>query len=72
MDKVAEEIELRGGDLVYVPPLDANGGCLSDESVLAKVVTVVPPYFKASYMVMGRRVEACYRIDEASKDEPLE
>lgn len=72
MDKVMTETELRGGDFVYVPPLDANGGWLSDEPVLAQVVTVVPPYFRVSYMVLGRRVEACYHVNQASKDEPLE
>ena len=72
MDKVMDETELRGGDFVYVPPLDANGEWLSDEPVLAQVVAVVPPYFKASYMVRGRHVEACYHVNQASKDKPLE
>ena len=67
-----DETELRGGDYIHVPPIDAKGELLTDKSILAQVIVVVPPYFKASYTLQGRHVEACYHVNQASKDEPLE
>ncbi len=71
MDNVTTE--LQGGDFVYVPELDDDNEPLMDRGwVSAQVVVVTPPFVRVKYRGRTHRMEACYHVNQISKDEPLE
>lgn len=68
--KIMTEVEIKGGDYVWAPKLNRNNEPkLDDHWKQVRVIVVIPPYVKVKD---ESRTEACYHLDQVSKNEPEE